>query len=240
MRITTIGEKEMFKRIFLFSLLVLTFVYIGCSKRYIVNYDMVENNSLVNIKTNAGASYEGIVKLKKPSFIVLNTTRNSMSAKKIERTSIDYIKTEPPIFDYQKKVISEWEIDDQKGAKNTWLYTIGGAGLSFGASFFAGSLVHRGMSESENKEEALWGITGAGTLIGTALFINTGRKRDREAAIMAIREQRYELAKKEIDQKKKKHKQVYQELEEEKRERAKQEAEMKRLMERIKERDDKR
>lgn len=201
---------------------------------------MVENNSLVNIKTSSGASYEGVVKLKKPSFIVLNTSRISTNEKKIERTSIDYIKTTPPIFDYQKNVISEWEIDDQKGTKNTWLYTIGGAGLSFGASFFAGSLVHRGMSESDNKDEVLWGITGTGTLIGTALFLNTGRKRDREAAILAIRERRYELAKKEMAQKKIKHKEIYQDLEKEKKERAKQKAEMKRLMDRIKERDDKR
>lgn len=229
----------MFNRIYLLGVLVLMFVYVGCSKRYVVNYDMVKNNSLVNIKTNSGASYEGIVKLKKPSFIVLNTNRNSTNAQKIERTSIDYIKTAPPVFDYQKDVISEWEIDNQKGTKNTWLYTIGGAGLSFGASFFAGSLVHRGMDTSENKDEALWGITGTGTLIGTALFMNTGRKRDREAAIMEIRDKRYDLAKKEIDQKKKKHDEIHQELEREKEERAKQESEMKRLMERIKERDDK-
>ncbi len=230
----------MCKKIFLFSVLILILVYVGCSKRYVINYDMVENNSLVNIKTSSGASYEGVVKLKKPSFIVLNTSRISTNEKKIERTSIDYIKTTPPIFDYQKNVISEWEIDDQKGTKNTWLYTIGGAGLSFGASFFAGSLVHRGMSESDNKDEVLWGITGTGTLIGTALFLNTGRKRDREAAILAIRERRYELAKKEMAQKKIKHKEIYQDLEKEKKERAKQKAEMKRLMDRIKERDDKR
>ncbi|MBD3287898.1 hypothetical protein GF337_03765 [candidate division KSB1 bacterium] len=227
----------MFKKVFLLSVIVLTIAYSGCSKRSIVNYDLVKNNSLVSIEMNSGASYEGIVKLKKPEFIVLNMARDRNNHKKIERQQINQIKASPPVFDYQKNVISEWEINDKKGTKNTWLYTVGGAGLSFGASFFAGSLVHRGMSESENRDEALWAITGTGTLIGTAIFLNTGRKRDREAAIMQIRERRYELAKKEMDQKKNKRKQITTELEKEKKQRAKQQAEMKRLMERIKKRE---
>jgi len=224
------------------SLLLIVVVLLsasGCAKRILVSYDQLEKDNLIYVQTKSNHSLNGIVKAKQPTFLVLQTNRDKSSLSKIAKENIDYILTSPSVYDYQNHVISEWEIKDNQGAKNTVLYAIGGAGLSFGASFFMGSLIHRGISDSDYSNTALWTVTGVGTAFGTFFFTRSGFSKDRIASIDEIRERRYVIAQKEISAHKEKQENIKKELEEMKTNRKKQDDEMKRLMERLKERENK-
>ena len=85
------------------------------------------------------------------------------------------------MVDDRGQAVTQQEVAAKKTNKNFWLYTFGGGALSFGASFFLGSMVERN-AESENRT-ALWAITGVGTVVGTALFAHTGRVRDFNQAV---------------------------------------------------------
>jgi len=209
----------------------------GCAKRIPVAYDEVEKDALVNLKTVSGQSVTGIVKSKQPTMLIVQYDRNKSSLQKINRNEIVDITAKPFTRDYQNKVISEWEIEDNQGSRNTWLYTIGGIGLSFGASFFIGSLLHRSMSESDSRDAALWGTTAAGTALGTYMFTKAGKNKDRNVAIAEIRENRYQVAKKEMELEKRKHERIQKELQGMKAARDKQNSEIERLKNRLKKRE---
>ncbi|MCG8604578.1 hypothetical protein MJD09_06195, partial [bacterium] len=98
-----------------------------------------------------------------------------------------------PVYDEAGEVITEREIAAHKSDKNFAFYTLAGGALSFGVSFFAGTLVTRALDKSQSSPE-LWATAGAGTLIGATLFATHGKKRDRSQAIEAVREERKERA----------------------------------------------
>jgi len=101
--------------------------------------------------------------------------------------------------------IAREEVEAKKHNKNFWLYTIGGGALSFGASFFAGSMINRSViSDSSDSQTALWIVAGAGTLVGTALFAQHGRTRDFNQAVEAVKEDRQgAIGSKIVDERKK-------------------------------------
>ena len=105
------------KKIFILSLLMILQLQYGCAKRILISYDQLEEENLVQIKTKSKASYNGIVKAKKLSFIILQTEKNGNSLSKVAKNNISCIFATPPVYDYQKKVISEWEIQDNQGSK---------------------------------------------------------------------------------------------------------------------------
>ncbi|OQX83023.1 hypothetical protein B6D60_11185 [candidate division KSB1 bacterium 4484_87] len=123
----------------------------------------------------------------------------------------------------------QWRLQWER--KNTYLYTVGGMGLSFGLSFFIGSLINRGMDDVDQGKTAMWITTGVGTAIGTFLFAKVGAKKDRAVAIDKIRKERYELAKKKAEEERLKRKKIVDEIERLRQERKKQDEELKRLME---------
>jgi len=214
-------------------------IYFGCAKRVVLNFDDVHTNEVIKVKMVSGKSQDGLVKAKNKSAMMLQPVQDDPGLIKIERDQIDYITANPPVFDDKHEVISEWEIHDRIDHDNRLLYTIGGAGLSFGASFFLGSLMHRNLSDSDNRDEILWGITGAGTILGTWLFRHAGVNKDREIAIDQIREERYNEAKAAMQLELQKQQEVKDELDKLKLNRKKQDEEIKRLKDRLKEREKK-
>ena len=202
----------------------------GCAKRVFINYNEVKPNALVTIETKNGKSCEGIIQAKKPSFLVMQLNKFNKSLTKIERENIYQISGQKEyILDTQNKVISEWEIESKKNNNNFLLYTLGGGGLSFGLSFFLGSLINRSMDDIDQGKTAMCSTAAGGTVLGTILFASAGAKRDRHVAIEKIRDQRIELAKKHTQQERLKRKKIQEELEKLKAERKKQEEEILRL-----------
>jgi len=173
------------RRYFLLAVLVL-FIFAGCAQRVLVKYNQVERTNRVKITLTSGRKIEGTVVKVDPSQLTL--IKRNRQLRTIPRSSVRYIKRKPPVYDDFGRGISEEEIQSIKTNKNTLIYGIGGGALSFGASFFVGSLI---VGESKENGGAILGTTtllGGG--LGTGLFIRAGSIRDRQKAIEKIREKR--------------------------------------------------
>lgn len=215
----------------LYVLTSLLITSIGCARRIPISYEEAKPKALVKIETFSGKTWTGEIQEKQSDFVLLRQNRSEKVLTKINRAEIAGIKGGNFVYNANGEIISEWGIQERQGNKNFILYTIGGAGLSFGASFFLGSLFHRGFNRPENGNRILWAITGSGTTIGTYFFSKSGQRKDRMLAIEEICVQRYNMAREQIQNQKSRRQTVQQELEKEKTERAKQEAELKRLQE---------
>ncbi len=213
---------------------------VGCASKLQLSYEQTKPHALVEIKTVTGNSCQGLVRAKKPSFLVIQTDKNNnKKLAKINREDIASITGEKNcVYDGADNIISKWEIDSVKTNNNLWLFAIGGGGLSFGASFFAGSLINRGTEDVEQGKQLMWATTAVGTTVGTFLFARAGARRDRLVAIETIRNQRFEEAKKLAEQERLKRKKIQDELEKLKAERKQQDDQIKQLMEQTKEKKD--
>ena len=213
--------------------LVVLMLVTGCAKRVLISYKQAQPQALVKIKTVSGKSVTGIVRANKPNFVILQTDKHRKnSLVKINQNEISSIWGQKDVEqDAVGKIISPWEIEERTGNKNKLLYTFGGMGLSFGISFFLGSLIYRGIDDVEKGKTAMWTTTGIGTVLGTFLFARSGAKKDRQLAIDKIRKERYELAQKKAEQERIKRKKIMQEIERLKRERQRQDEELRRLKE---------
>lgn len=141
------------------------------------------------------------------------------------------------VYDEARNPITEPEIQQHQTNNNFILYTFGGGALSFGASFFLGTIIERSINDSENNV-ALWATTGAGTLIGTLVFAKQGKIRDRNQAIEIIKEKRKIKAVKKLRKVLTKQQKVEEEKKALERIRQQQNAEKKKLLDDIKKRKD--
>ncbi|MDZ7332405.1 MAG: hypothetical protein ONB13_04580 [candidate division KSB1 bacterium] len=215
-------------------LIVFGFMFSGCAKRIQFSYDEIKPNSILKIQTVSGKLWNGLVQTKSSDHLLLKQSRLDDQYVKINRSDIIRITGRQPVYDDLGEVISEWEIQDQRTNKNLALYSIGGLALSFGASFFIGSLVNRSIEDADRGQQLLWSTTAAGTAIGTYLFARLGRDKDRQLAIEKIRDQRFAAAKGKYEERRKKHELIRQQLEKEKAEQERQARELKLLQEQIK------
>lgn len=168
--------------LFLFvSLIVLS----GCAKRIPVTYDQVEQTNYVEITLVSGKKVEGTVV--NSELHQLTVVPRGQRRQVISKSTIRSIKRKPPVVDDFGYGISEEEIESVRTNKNTLIYGIGGGALSFGASFFGGSLIAQ---DSTNSGSVLGATTAIGGGLGTYLFIRAGRAKDRQEAIEKIRAER--------------------------------------------------
>ena len=70
------------------------------------------------------------------------------------------------VVDLEGKVITEEEISREKTQQKFWVYTLSGAVISLGTSFFAASMIARS-SDKGIKDAIVYSGTAAGTLSGT-------------------------------------------------------------------------
>ena len=160
----------------------------GCAKRISVTYDQVEKTNSVDVRLVSGKTTNGIVEKIEPHQMTLLEKNRTLRV--IAKPSISRIQRKPPIYDDFGNGISELEIQEKKTNSNAWVYGIGGGLLSFGTSFFVGSLISKDL---DNGSTVLAAATGAGGTLGTILFVRTGSSRDKKIAIEKIRDERRAL-----------------------------------------------
>lgn len=165
--------------------LLISIFTIGCGNRSTVNYNSVEDTNYVYLKLLTGKSVEGSVLKSEPHQLTLKTKDGS--TKNIMKSNIKAVKRKPPVKDDYGKGISEDEIKARQENKNTMVYGIGGGLMSFGASFFAGSMIGNSMDDGSSIIAA---TTVAGGGLGTLLFVNAGKAKDRQEAIESIQDER--------------------------------------------------
>lgn len=209
-------------------------ITVACAKRIPISYDQAQPNALVKIQTFTGQIIHGAIQKKQTDYLLIKENKFQNQLTRIKREDIASISSHEFVYDGQGEIISEWDIQKKQRNKNLLLYSVGGAGLCFGTSFFIGSLIHRSLDDSDQGRNIMWATTALGTAAGTYLFAKSGRKRDRILAIEEIREQRFIFAKDQFEAQKQKHKSIQHELEKEKAEQAKRREELKQLQEKIK------
>ena len=139
------------------------------------------------------------------------------------------------LIDEKGQPIKQSEVDKVKTNNNAFLHALGGGALSFGASFFAGSMINRGISDDDGSQTPLWVITGLGTAVGTALFAQTGRVHDHNQAVETVKEMRQFQIKKKITNEKSKQTVATSKRKEFEKARQRQEREKEELLRRIRE-----
>ena len=164
----------------------------ACAKRLMISYKQVEVENELRVRLKSGKTIQGSVKEKGSDSMTLVSEEND-SLHTVRQEEILKIERKPPVYDEGGKIISEREIKQFKKNKNLLLFSIGGGGMSFGVSFFLGSILHRSLAE--NKDAALWITTGVGTLMGTSFFVFKGNKKDRTDAIELIKKNTRRFAK---------------------------------------------
>lgn len=158
----------------------------GCSQMKQVRYGELEPANTVEVTLKSGTTVQGTLVEAEPHQLVIR--QGDRTSRTVPKTDIAAIKRLPPVYDQFGKGISENEIRSVETNKNTLTYSIGGGLLSFGASFFAGSMLANSISESSGTILAATTVTGGG--LGATLFYLAGRNKDRSEAIDAIREDR--------------------------------------------------
>jgi hypothetical protein len=138
-----------------------------------------------------------------------------------------------PVYDEAGVPISEQEIQREKKSTNLALYAIGGGALSFGLSFFLGSLASRA---SDDDKAILWGSTAAGATIGTVIFAKLGANRDRLMAIERIKDRRQKRASEELESERQRRARIEAEKRALEAERIRQEEERRRLLKELEKR----
>ncbi len=161
-------------------------IFIGCATRfYDVKYDEVERTNYVEVMLASGNKAVGtIFKLEPYQLTLLKEDRKLVQ---VNKSSIRSIRRKTPVYDYYGRGISEEEISSVQTNNNMVIYGIGGGALSFGASFFLGSLAAQ---DSASGGTVLPASTFAGGGLGTFLFIRAGKAKDRKVAIETIRNKR--------------------------------------------------
>jgi hypothetical protein len=157
----------------------------SCSHYTAVDYREVEKTNTVALKQDTGSSIKGTVfKVEPHQIVLLDRNRQTVA---VPKSTIVSIRRKKPVLDDFGKGISEDEIGQRKTGKNTTLYGIGGGMLSFGISFFVGSMI----GNSANQGASVMASTSAcGTVLGTAWFLHAGKNKDRKTAIQLIKTER--------------------------------------------------
>lgn len=160
-------------------LICLVMIVVNCTNYTMTSYDRVEATNYLIITQYSGNVITGTVIDTKPHQIII--LQDDESRRAVTRSTIKSIKRKRPVYDEFGRGISEPEIESVKTTNNTVIYGVGGGILSFGASFFIGSVLGE-----TGSDVAL--ATGAGGILGTTLFIIAGSNKDRKDAIEEIRE----------------------------------------------------
>ena len=187
-----------FKKAAIILVLVLI-IFSGCVHRTSVTYRDVEQTNDVQITLTSGKIIEGAVLKVEPHQLTI--FKKDRTKQTILQSSISEIKRRSPVYDDFGKGISEVEIKSVQQNRNAMVYGIGGGALCLGASFFLSSLIAHNMEEGGTIVMASTLIGGG---IGTLLFVNGGKAKDRQEAVDKIAEKRRitEYQKKQAKQKK--------------------------------------
>lgn len=219
----------MTKTHFFISLMAIT--SLACSSWQMVPISDIEPKNFVEITLNSGKTVQGEVIAVESQEIVVMTDGN---AYKINNSSIAAIRTKPSVYDDKGEIITEKEIAHVKNHTQLFLYIVGGTALSFGASFFIGSMVQRSLDDDTDATPRIL-ISSIGTAVGGTAFAFLGNRKDRTHAIEKIRDLRARLTEDSIAGEQVKRGEINALLEQLKKERQMQDAEIEALKKKIEE-----
>jgi len=161
--------------------------FLACSSWKTVTVNEIAPKNLVEITLVSGQTVQGEIIATESQQIVIKIKEKTY---KVDRSNIASVRTKPALYDEQGDIITEDDISRIKTHKQMTLFTIGGTALSFGASFFIGSMIQRSLLEDDTNSAPRIAITALGTVLGGTFFAITGNKRDRNTAIEIIRDLR--------------------------------------------------
>lgn len=203
-----------------------------CAGNMPLKYQQLQEKQTIKVQTKQGETIKGsITKIDEKQMVILTSDQKQ---KNIGSNDIGSITGPRPVYDESGSIISDAEIAAIKTRSHSMRYLLGGGALSFGVSFFLGSLIDRQVSDEEDQGPLMWGIAGAGTVVGATLFSIMGNKKDRQMAIEQIRDQRKEAATTDLMNEKERQRRLKDELKKLEKEREQQEKEMKELQEKMK------
>jgi len=161
------------------------FVFAGCSSNQsLLRINKIQKKQTVTITLNSGGTVSGeVAKVDNSSITVVDKFNKSV---RVRKTNIHLIRGPKPELDLAGKVISEREIAKIQKNNKKYVFAASGGLLSLGVSFFASSMLSRGL-EGDSRDPIIYGGTAGGTLVGSFLFYKMGARKDRRDAINAIR-----------------------------------------------------
>jgi len=161
------------------------FVFAGCSSNQsLLRINKIQDKQTVTMTLNSGKIVSGeVAKVDNSSITVVDKFNKPV---RVRKTNIHLIRGPKAVLDLAGKVISEREIAKQKKDKKKYVFAASGGLLSLGVSFFASSMLSRGL-EGDSRDSIIYGGTAAGTLAGTFIFYKMGAQKDRHDAINTIR-----------------------------------------------------
>jgi len=204
--------------------------FLACSSWKTVSVNEIAPKNLVEITLASGQTVQGEILATESQQIVIKIKEKTY---KVDRNNIASVRTKPAIYDEQGEIITEDDISRIKTHKQMTLFTIGGGALSFGASFFIGSMVQRSLLDDDTNSAPRIAITAIGTVLGSTFFAITGNKRDRNTAIEIIRDLRASKTENTIVDEKTRREEINKELNQLIKDRKAQEAEIEALKKKI-------
>jgi hypothetical protein len=203
----------------------------GCSSRVLFSKNEIQEHQTVKLEMRSGESVKGeIVQIDDETLVIKDDHGKNWRAKKSE---VALITGPTPVLDFENKIISEKDIAREKGTSKTWLYAVGGGGLSLGASFFAGSMISRA-GDGDLRDGTIWGFTSVCTVIGTYFFSKKGTKKDRLIAIESLKAQRANGIEEDLNSERERRMKIQEEIARLKKERDQQQSELESLHKKVK------
>ncbi len=171
---------------FVFPAVMLLSALAGCAGWQVAQLDEVQPRNFVEITLSSGNKIQGEVIAVEVGQTIIKTDGK---AYKIDNDNITALRAKPSVYDDQGQIITEAEIKMVKTNKQTILYAIGGTALSFGTSFFIGSMIQRSMEDDTDSTPRVIATT-LGTTVGGVIFTILGTKKDRTIAVENIKDLR--------------------------------------------------
>ncbi|MDZ7337153.1 MAG: hypothetical protein ONB30_01290 [candidate division KSB1 bacterium] len=200
---------------------------LGCAHWTAVTQEQVRPQETVQVTLKSGSAVQGEIVANNDTYLVIRDEHGR--AFRVSKGDIIALKRKPGAYDEAGLPISEREIAAVKGHRQLLLHALGGTALSFGISFYTGSMLQRGLQEDPTDNTLRIAVTSVGTAIGALFFAHKGDNRDRQLAIQQIRRERAIAAEQELEAERRRKAQVEAELERLRREQETQEREIEAL-----------
>ncbi|MCB0262642.1 MAG: hypothetical protein KDH98_05770 [Calditrichaeota bacterium] len=168
------------KKLFLIGMLLLS----GCAGNRMITPTEIKANQEVKLYLKDGKIDEGLVLERQGEDIVfVSGTDQKVTA--IPMSNIRRLEKSQKHFDYEGHLISEAEIKKYRGNKNTWSYAIGGGVIGGAAGLAAGLPI---WLANDNPPPLF--SAGIGFIVGSIYYATKGVKKDRNMALVQVRELR--------------------------------------------------
>lgn len=203
----------------------------GCAHWRPVSREDLRPRESVQLTMRSGTRVTGEVMAVDTSQLVVQDEAGR--AYRIMADDIRDIKRKDGAYDDSGAPISEREIAAAKNHHQLFLYTLGGTALSFGVSFYLGSMAKRGLQEDQTDNTLTVVTTAVGTALGAICFALKGDGKDRQYAIQQLKAERRRASEAELEAERARKARIEAELEKLRRQQQAQEREIEALQEQL-------